>query len=155
MTASTDIAPVRPSQDPASGPTILVIDDDPLVLRTIERILQRRGYRVCLAADGSQGLTAFRCAQPDLVITDVVMPVQNGLDTIRLLLRSSPSAKIIAISGGNRASKRDLLAAALAIGASATIIKPFAPEELLSMVSANLHGGEFAVERTPRPRAPG
>ena len=142
MTARADIAAAQPPQDPLRGPTILVIDDDPLVLRTIERILQRRGYRVCLAADGSEGLDRFRYAQPDLIITDVVMPVQNGLDTIRVLRSWSPSAKIIAISGGNRASKRDLLAAALAIGASAAIVKPFVPDELLSMVAANLpHAG--------------
>lgn len=135
----------RPPQDLPAGPTILVIDDDPLVLRTIERILQRRGYRVCLAADGSEGLNRFRFAQPDLVITDVVMPVQNGLDTIRVLLSWSPSAKIIAISGGNRASKGDLLAAALAVGASGAIVKPFAPDELLSMVAANLRRGGAAL----------
>jgi two-component system, chemotaxis family, chemotaxis protein CheY len=146
MTAQHHIVRGQPPQSAAGGPTILVIDDDPLVLRTIERILQRRGYRVCLAADGLEGLSTFRYAQPDLVITDVVMPVQNGLDTIRALRSSSPSAKIIAISGGNRASKGDLLAAALAIGASAAMVKPFAPEELLSMVSANLNGGELAVE---------
>jgi two-component system, chemotaxis family, chemotaxis protein CheY len=125
--------------------TILVIDDDPLVRRTIERILQRRGYRVCLAADGSQGLQEFRCARPDLVITDIVMPVMEGLEMIKRLRRCSASAKIIAISGGNPGSKGDLLAAAMALGASAAMVKPFAPEELLSMVSANLGGGELAA----------
>jgi DNA-binding response OmpR family regulator len=145
MTAANDTTATAP-RGSGGGATILVIDDDPLVLHTIERILQRHGYRVCLAADGSEGLNTFRCAQPDLVITDVVMPVKNGLDTIRVLKSWSPSAKIIAISGGNPASKGDLLAAALAIGASAAMAKPFAPDELLSMVSANLRGSELAVE---------
>jgi CheY-like chemotaxis protein len=118
--------------------TILVIDDDPLVRRTIERILEKSGYRVHLAADGLEGLRAFRTLRPDLVITDVVMPVKEGLDTIRLLRTWSPDAKIIAISGGNRNSKRDLLATAIALGAAAAITKPFAPDELLSKVSKNL-----------------
>lgn len=118
--------------------TILVIDDDPLVRRTIERILQKRGYGVQLAADGRQGLRAYRFAPPDLVITDIVMAAKDGLETIRMLRTWSPAAKIIAISGGNRASRGDLLAAAMALGASAAIAKPFAPEELLAKVSENL-----------------
>lgn len=124
--------------------TILVIDDDPLVRRTIERILQKRGYGVHLAADGRQGLRAYRCLRPDLVITDIVMPVKDGLDTIRRLRSWSPAARIIAISGGNRASRGDLLAGAMALGASAAIAKPFGPEELLAKVTENL-----APECTP------
>jgi Response regulator receiver domain len=63
--------------------TILVIDDDPLVRRAIGRILQKRGYGVHLAADGPQGLQTYRFARPDLVITDIVMPAKDGLETIR------------------------------------------------------------------------
>ena len=118
--------------------TILVIDDDPLVRRAIERILQTRGYGVQLAADGRQGLRAYCLAHHDLVITDIVMPAEDGLETIRVLRTWSPAAKIIAISGGNRASRGDLLAAAMALGANAAITKPFAPEELLATVSQNL-----------------
>jgi CheY-like chemotaxis protein len=118
--------------------TILVIDDDPLVRRTIGRILQKRGYSVEFAADGRQGLYAYRIVQPDLVITDIVMAAKDGLQTIRELRSRSPAAKIIAISGGNPASKGDLLAAAMALGASGAIAKPFAPEELLAKVAENL-----------------
>lgn len=118
--------------------TILVIDDDPLVRRTIQRILQKRGYGVQVAANGQQGLHTCRSKLPDLIITDIVMPPPDGLETIRLVRASSPTAKIIAISGGNRASRGDLLAAAMALGASAAIVKPFAPEELLAKVNENL-----------------
>jgi CheY-like chemotaxis protein len=61
---------------------ILVIDDDPLVRRTMERLLQKSGYEVRLAADGIEGLRAFRTQRPDLVITDIIMPQKEGLDTI-------------------------------------------------------------------------
>ncbi|HTT79375.1 MAG TPA: response regulator [Stellaceae bacterium] len=129
--------------------TILVIDDDPLVRRTIQRILQKRGYGVQLAADGLQGLRTFRSKLPDLIITDIVMPPPDGLETIRALRASSATTKIIAISGGNRASRGDLLAAALALGASAAILKPFAPEELLSTVNENLSAAEMRAGLGP------
>ncbi len=114
---------------------ILLIDDDPLVRRTIERILQKNGYQVHLAADGLEGLRTFRTLQPDLVITDLIMPVKEGLDTIRLLRTWSPEAKIIAISGGGRVANTDLLAEAAVLGASVVIAKPFEPDELLVKVS--------------------
>jgi two-component system, chemotaxis family, chemotaxis protein CheY len=114
---------------------ILLIDDDPLVRRTIERILQKNGYDVHLAADGLEGLRTFRTLQPDLVITDLIMPVKEGLDTIRLLRTWSPEAKIIAISGGGRVANSDLLAEAAVLGASVVIAKPFEADELLVKVS--------------------
>ena len=117
---------------------ILVIDDDPLVRRTIERILRKSGYQVHLAADGLEGLRTFRTLQPDLVITDIIMPVKEGLDTIRLLRTWSPDAKIIAISGGARVANTDPLAEAAVLGASVVIAKPFEPGELLVKVSACL-----------------
>ena len=119
---------------------ILLIDDDPLVRRTIERILQKNGYQVHLATDGLEGLRTFRTLQPDLVITDLIMPVKEGLDTIRLLRTWSPEAKIIAISGGGRVANTDLLAEAAVLGASVVIAKPFEPDELLVKVSNCLAG---------------
>ena len=114
---------------------ILVIDDDMFVRRTIERVLQKSGYHVHVAADGLEGLRTFRTVQPDLVITDIIMPVKEGLDTIRLLRTWSPDTKIIAISGGSRTANKDLLREAAELGASVVIAKPFEPDELLVKVS--------------------
>ncbi|SRR5713101_6961453 len=114
---------------------ILVIDDDPVVRHTVTRILQKNGYEVRLAEDGIEGLRAFRNQRPDLVITDIIMPVKEGLDTIRLLLTWCPDAKIIAISGGSRVGNVDFLKKAAELGASAIIAKPFEPSELLNAVS--------------------
>jgi len=118
--------------------TILVIDDDPLVRRTIERVLQRGGYKIHLAADGLEGLRMFRSVLPDLVITDIVMPVKEGLDTIRLLKTWNPDAKIIAISGAIRGGNKDFRVEAAALGASAALAKPFEPPELLELVTKHL-----------------
>jgi CheY-like chemotaxis protein len=122
-------------QKVAFMPTILVIDDDPLVLTTMERLLKKNGYEVHLAADGIQGLRAFRNQRPDLVITDIIMPIKEGLDTIRLLRAWHPDTKIIAISGGGRRSNVDFLEKAAELGASAIISKPFDPIKLLTEVS--------------------
>ena len=92
-------------------------------------------YRCAGAADGLEGLRTFRTLQPDLVITDLIMPVKEGLDTIRLLRTWSPEAKIIAISGGGRVANTDLLAEAAVLGASVVIAKPFEPDELIVKVS--------------------
>jgi len=102
---------------------ILVIDDDPLVRRTMERLLQKSGYEVRLAVDGIEGLRAFRTQRPDLVITDIIMPQKEGLDTIRLLRTWSPDVKIIAISGGSGTSDADFLKKAAELGASAILAK--------------------------------
>jgi CheY-like chemotaxis protein len=114
---------------------ILVIDDDPMVRHVLSRVLQRGGYEVHLANDGSEGLQAFADLLPDLAIVDMVMPLKGGLDTIKLLRASSPGARIIAISGGNRLGNKDFLNETAALGAAAFIAKPFEPEELLAQVA--------------------
>ena len=116
-------------------PSILVIDDDPAVRRTIERVLRRGGYDVHLAENGIEGLHAFRRHKPDLVITDLLMPVKEGLDTIRLLRAWSPDLKIVAISGGGRPGGADPQAQAVDVGAAAFVAKPFEPSHLLDEIA--------------------
>jgi CheY-like chemotaxis protein len=114
---------------------ILVIDDDSLVRDTLLRILERKGYRVLLASDGRHGVQMFRREQPDLVITDIIMPEKEGLETIREIRGECSDAKIIAISGGARIGNMDFLEMAGKLGASEIIPKPFDPGELISVVS--------------------
>ena len=114
---------------------ILVIDDDSLVRDTLVRILERKGYQVLVASDGLRGLRMFRSEQPDLVITDIIMPEKEGLETIREIRGECPDAKIIAISGGARIGSMDFLDFAGKLGASEIIPKPFDPIDLISVVS--------------------
>jgi CheY-like chemotaxis protein len=118
--------------------SVLVIDDDPMVRYTVLAILRRAGYEVHLAEDGLKGLKTFRSRRPDLVITDIVMPVKEGLDTIRLIREWRPDTKIIAFSGGSRLGNKDLLGQATQLGATRVILKPFEPQELLAAVAACL-----------------
>lgn len=111
---------------------ILVIDDEHLVRYTLARILRSKGYEVMTAADGVRGMAVFRSAAPDLVITDIIMPEQEGIETIRQMRSERPNAKIIAISG--HIGNFDVLAIARKLGADDVIRKPFDAAELLSRV---------------------
>ena len=114
---------------------VLVIDDDSLVRDTIVRILERKGYQVLVASDGVRGLRMFRSEQPVLVITDLIMPEKEGIETIREIRGDCPDAKIIAISGGGRIGNVDFLKIAEKLGASEIIAKPFDPSVLVNVVS--------------------
>jgi CheY-like chemotaxis protein len=114
---------------------ILVIEDNPIVRNTVGRILEAGGYQVICANDGLQGVAAFRKEQPDLVVTDIIMPEQEGIETIRQILADRPQAKIIAISGGGRIGNTDFLQIARKVGATEVLPKPFDPDDLLQLVS--------------------
>lgn len=111
---------------------ILVIDDDVLLLRMMARALVADGHDVSTAADGERGMTLYRERQPDLVITDIVMPNQEGLETILTLRRDDNPVKIIAISGMDA----EMLETARLIGADDIIAKPFLAHELVDRVRA-------------------
>lgn len=115
-------------------PKILVIDDDVMVRNTIAKILRHGGYDVILAEDGAKGLVQFHRERPDLVITDIIMPEQEGIQTILELRREDPNTKIIAVSGGGRIANRDFLRMAKSLGAVDTIAKPFLPKDLITRV---------------------
>jgi DNA-binding response OmpR family regulator len=113
---------------------ILVVDDDGLVRTSIVRLLEEAGYQVVSADDGLRGMALFRSEQPDLVITDILMPEQEGIQTVTEMRKAKPDAKIIAISGGGRIGETDFLRIAQVLGAMAAIPKPFDPDELLALV---------------------
>jgi DNA-binding response OmpR family regulator len=117
---------------------ILVVDDDAMVRTTMSTILRHHGFEVELAINGKQGLAAFREAAPDLVITDIIMPEKEGLETIIEMRRVRPSIKIIAMSGGGRVGNSDFLRMAKSLGADAVIPKPFGPNDLLGCVKTCL-----------------
>jgi CheY-like chemotaxis protein len=114
---------------------ILIIDDNEMVRSTIARLLELAGYETVTADNGSEGLVRMREDCPDLIITDIIMPVKEGIETIREILIERPSAKIIAISGGGRHANMDFLGAARTLGAIDVIEKPFEPEDLVTRVA--------------------
>ncbi len=121
---------------------ILVIDDDIIARTTIALILVGAGFQVVTAEDGNKGLVCMHNEQPDVVITDLIMPGKEGIETIRDILAEQSKAKIIAISGGGRACNLEYLHLAKALGAIETLAKPFEPEDLLSCVDRCLNAAK-------------
>jgi DNA-binding response OmpR family regulator len=123
---------------------ILVIDDNEIVRDTLRLILTGAGHQVALAHDGNAGLKAFDELAPDLVITDILMPEKEGMETISDLRRLAARVPIIAISGGGRVGNMDFLAAARQFGADRTFTKPFEPDQVLAAVSELLEAARAA-----------
>ena len=119
---------------------ILLIDDDDLLRGVLAKALVHAGHVVIQAADGQQGVELARATAVDLVITDLIMPVQEGVETIVKLRRERPDLPIIAISGGVTHSKLYLDIAAK-IGARRILAKPFTPQELLAAID-EVFGGK-------------
>ena len=117
---------------------ILVIDDDDAFRRMLRRTLERAGHSVTEAGDGAQGLKVLRDIAVDLVITDLIMPEMEGIETIRALRHDYPELGIIAMSGGGRMTPDGYLAAAKGFGAARVLAKPFENEELFAAIEAAL-----------------
>lgn len=117
---------------------ILVIDDDPNIRQMVCRMLEREGYEVEAASNGKEGVDKYRSCPADLVITDIIMPEQEGIETIRLLRTDFPECRIIAMSGGGRIGPSDYLTMAKLLGATVSISKPFDRAQLLESVKKAL-----------------
>jgi DNA-binding response OmpR family regulator len=117
---------------------ILVIDDDKLIRSMVSQTLIAQGYEVIEAGDGNEGVDLYCSSNPDLVITDIIMPEKEGLETIKEIRDRSPQARILAISGGGRLGTMDFLQIARKLGADRILHKPFDPDELLDMVEDTL-----------------
>ncbi len=112
----------------ASGRKLLIIDDDTIVRQSIVVYLEDSGFEVFQAADGPSGLESFRSNQPDLVITDLRMPVIDGLQVLRDIHEASAETPVIVISGAGVISD---VVEALRLGASDYLIKPVVDMEML------------------------
>jgi CheY-like chemotaxis protein len=122
--------------------TILCIDDEESVRRLFQVALEGAGYRVLTAKNGRQGLRLLEHQKVDLIFVDIFMPEMDGLELIRLLRKTRPANKIIAISG--RSGQMDHLDIAKHLGAHDTLMKPFSLQELLHAVSSQLGQAETA-----------
>lgn len=120
---------------------ILLVDDDDPFRHMLAITLTKMGHEVMEARDGREGLQLSAAEPPDIVITDLIMPEKEGLETIGTLRRTQPEVKIIAMSGGSRDTGIDYLSVAKRLGAMRTLEKPFLPEELAEAIQAVTSGG--------------
>ncbi|MBV9997130.1 MAG: response regulator [Caulobacteraceae bacterium] len=117
---------------------ILLVDDEAMLRRTLRAMLERAGHAVIEAEDGAQALRIFARESPDLVITDIVMPNVEGVETIQELRRRDPDLPIIAMSGGGSKGGALFLTIAKEIGATRTLAKPIRQAELMEALAASL-----------------
>jgi CheY-like chemotaxis protein len=120
----------------------LVIDDDDLVRNTLVRMLERSGFEVVAAKNGREGLARFHNEPPDLIVTDVIMPDLDGVETIMAVRQESPGIPIIAVSGGGKAHAMQFLDAAQKLGADLVLPKPFRQDDLASTIARLLERGK-------------
>ena len=116
----------------------MVIDDEAAGRDLLRDILEAEGHHVVEAGDGELGSRLYRQEPTDLIITDIYMPNQEGLQTIRELKRDFPDVRLIAMSGGSDVVKMDVLQIAKKLGAVRTLSKPFGINELVAAVQEAL-----------------
>jgi two-component system cell cycle sensor histidine kinase/response regulator CckA len=132
---SETVHPERPTQ--GHGETILVVDDEESVRKTTELVLCQSGYKALLAEDGSEAVAIFaeRGNEIALVITDIMMPIMDGVDMSRILKRMRPDVRIIGASGlVDEPGKQDRSQELKTLGIHTTLMKPFRADTLLSTV---------------------
>ena len=129
------------------APRVLVVDDDPTIRRTLASELGSEGYEVLEAADGREALRLFERDEPDLVLTDLAMPVADGFEVVAGVRRAgAPPLLVLSVRGGERDKVR-----ALDLGADDYVTKPFSLPELLARVRAHLRrSGAGATPRVLR-----
>lgn len=113
---------------------ILLVDDEEMVRMQIRSSLELEGYEVREASNGREALEMLADYKPDLMITDILMPEKEGIETIREVRQQRADIKIIAISGGVRTENMDFLKIAKRLGADLALPKPFGRQQLLTLV---------------------
>src|SRR5688572_4194370 len=128
---------------------ILVIDDEPKIVKLARDYLEQSGFRVAAAGDGTTGIAVARQERPDLIVLDLNLPGSDGLDVCRTLRRDS-DVPIIMLTA--RAEETDRLIG-LELGADDYIAKPFSPRELVARVRAVLRRVRGGVQQPGMIRA--
>jgi len=122
-----------------SIPKILVIDDEPAILKTVQAYLEAEGYAVRTALDGPSGLEAARVFRPDLIVLDILLPGIDGLELLRILRKES-EVYVLMLTAMSEETDRIV---GLTVGADDYLTKPFSPRELVARVKAILRRGRL------------
>ena|SRR5579862_6094177 len=117
---------------------ILVVDDDPVLRRVITLALEGAGHSVLRCENGRKAVDFLAHAPADLLITDILMPEMDGVETVRAVRLLQPQLPILAISGGGSFDPTDYLGMAQAFGATAVLPKPIQPKQLVEIVATLL-----------------
>src|SRR5665647_3516442 len=115
-------------------PGVLIVEDEKELREMLKISLTRRKFTVIEASNGKEAISHFKPSVTDLVVTDLIMPEEDGLKVILKLKELKPSLKIIAISGGGKAGPGSYLNLAKALGADAVYSKPFSINDLITKI---------------------
>jgi CheY-like chemotaxis protein len=127
--------------DKSTKRRVLLIEDEPLLRDTLREAFEGAGFELTEAANGKEGIRSFETAPADIIVTDILMPEKDGLETIIDLRKRHPGLKILARSGGDRTGNRQYLRIAKEFGAVRVLPKPFRPKEILTVVEEILAAG--------------
>lgn len=120
--------------------TVLIADDEPNIVISLEFLLEQAGYQVMVAHDGQEALDAIKRQAPDLVLLDVMLPRLSGFDVCQKI-RENPDwqgMRVVMLTAKGREVE---VSKGLALGADAYITKPFSTQELLAEIAAQLEDG--------------
>lgn len=115
-------------------PGVLIVEDDKELREMLKMSLLRSGFTVLEAGNGKEAIAHFKPSLTDLVVTDLIMPEEDGLKVVIKLRELKPSIKIIAISGGGKVGPGSYLNLAKALGADAIYSKPFSINDLTAKI---------------------
>src|SRR4051812_48972743 len=118
---------------------VLLVDDDDAFRTMLRLTLRKLGHEMMEARNGKEAFPLLEPEPPDVVITDLIMPERDGLETIERLRTTHPGVKVIAMSGGSRISARDFLNIAKLMGAHVALQKPFSISEMELAIGGVLH----------------
>ena len=119
---------------PAAAKKILIAEDEPNIVVSLEFLLKEAGYEVAVARDGSEALSLAGTLRPDLIVLDVMLPALNGFDVCRRIRgsREAKDIKVLMLTARGRDSE---VTKGMAVGADAYMTKPFATRELMKVVA--------------------
>jgi DNA-binding NtrC family response regulator len=132
-------------------PLILIIDDEPAVRQVLTRFLKPLQFRVITAENGEQGMARFLQHGPVVTVIDILMPVQDGIETILQMRRHRPNANIIAMSGGGQIEGMHYLSIAVKLGANVALEKPIDTDKFLIALRTLLQPKRVALADSEGP----
>ena len=122
---------------PPAAPTVLLVEDDPVILRLLEVNFDLEGFTVLLAEDGAEGVAMAQAKRPDAIVTDIMMPKMTGIELVKALKADPATASIPVLLLSAKAQTSDLKAG-MDAGADDYVTKPFEPLDLIDRVNALL-----------------
>lgn len=125
-------------------PGVLIVEDDKELREMLKMSLLRSGFTVLEAGNGKEAIAHFKPSLTDLVVTDLIMPEEDGLKVVIKLRELKPSIKIIAISGGGKVGPGSYLNLAKALGADAIYSKPFSISDLTAKIEQLLNNEQHS-----------